>query len=107
MATVGKEYVVEMITCYAGKSAELSIRGDHDRPNQVPADRFETIDGRLPSNWVAAIDEDGHLQIGPESWLRPDFWLDYFGSEGSTHEQTLQAIDEYRRERDVILREST
>jgi hypothetical protein len=94
-----------MITCLAGQSAELAIEGDRGDVNPVPADMFETVDSLIPSNWVVAI-EDGHLQIGPSAWLRPDFWLDFCGSDSSTRERTLSARDGYRREREIIVRES-
>jgi hypothetical protein len=103
---IGGEYVVEMITSYPTRGVEFTITDDESDPAQVPADLFETTDGLLPSNWVAVTSEDGQLLLGPQSWVEPDFWLDYWGSEASTRERALQAIDEYRREREVIMRES-
>ena len=102
---VGTEYVVEMVICDPSRRVSLAIRDD-DGLAQVPADVFVTTDSRLPSNWTAELSETGYFQIGPRSWLRPDFWLDFWGSESSSRDATRQAVEDYRREREVILRES-
>ena len=103
--TPGVEYVVEMITCYPRRVTEYTITDDAGGQAQVPADLFKTTNGRLPSNWFDDCPGDGLVQIGPRSWVRPDFWLDYWGSDASTPERQQKAMDDYRRERELIMRE--
>lgn len=107
--TIGKEYVVLSICVHPDWGAEFLIPDDLLGPkgSMWPAAMFETVDDRLPSKWVAQIDEDGFLNFAPRSWLRPGFWgPEYTESGVQTHEERVQAVADYRRERDIILRES-
>ena len=64
-----------------------------------PAVMFETIDGRMPSNWTASLWPDGSLHLAPEAFLRPGFWDAY-----SEYEQTARAT--FERERQLMLDQS-
>ena len=56
---------------------------------------FVTIDDRIPSSWVAQIEPDGALTVGPRRWLAPGFWEDYFN-------QVPRAIEIYEEEKALI-----
>ena len=103
--TVGKEYVVEMMIAPRGREIEITFTTDRGRPTQLPAQLFRSTEGTIPSNWVTSVDHDGNVQLGPASWLRPDFWLDFWGDEGQTPDVQAAAREAYAREREIILRE--
>ena len=106
--TIGKEYVVLHICVDPDSGTEFAILDDRpDSRSQWPARMFETVDDRMPSNWVAQYDEDGFLNIAPRLWLVPGFWgPEYLESGYKSPEDRLESGRDYRRERDIIIRES-
>jgi hypothetical protein len=103
--TVGNEYVVTHIKVGA-YGHELGIINDDGVGSQWPAVMFETTSTRIPSNWTAAIDEDGILAIAPGSWLVPGFWGDAYAKEPWTSEQRIGGARDYREQLAIIVREA-
>src|SRR5262249_26108791 len=63
-----------------------------------PVEMFEVVSSHLPSTWRVAIEHTNDyvfVQVGPEAWLRPEFWDDLF-AEGF-NEANLQCRDEIDR----------
>lgn len=106
--TIGKDYVVIFICVDPDSGAEFAILDDRpDSRSQRPARMFETVDDRMPSNWVAQYDEDGFLNIAPRSWLVPGFWgAEYLESGYKSPEERLQSGRDFKRELEIIVRES-
>jgi hypothetical protein len=103
--STGKEYVVEMMIALRGRQTEITFTTDSGRPTQLPAQLFRSTEGTIPSNWVTLVDQDGNVQLGPASWLRSDFWLDFWGDEGQESDVQQAAREAYAREREIILGE--
>lgn len=74
---VGGEYVVLEIFASPGRPAEVRLNLSPGLPSLWSAEMFETIDARIPSNWVVTVEDGGLLSLGPASW-RGDFWERYF-----------------------------
>ena len=111
---VGEEYIVSFITVeprrpsrHASPNVFFSLVRDerHFSHGMWPYEMFSTTSKRIPSNWVAAIDEDGNLAIAPAAFLRPLFWERVQGDSG-TREERLEAIADYKRELEVIFAEA-
>ena len=94
-----------MMIAFRGRQAEIAITSDGGWPTQLPAQLFRSTEGTVPSNWVARIDQDGNVQLGPATWLRPDFWLDFWGDEDQAGDHHRAAREAYGREREIILSE--
>jgi hypothetical protein len=111
---VGDEYVVSFIRIeprsfsrprYPSVSFALVRDELHFSHGMWPYEMFRTTSTRIPSNWVAAIDEDGYLAIAPAAFLQPFFWERVQGDMG-TREERLAAIADYKRELEVIFAEA-
>jgi len=61
---------------------------------------FATISSTIPRNWDIQLDTTGSLHIAPQSWLRPDYWEEYFDNP-----RDGDAAETFKREVDIILRE--
>lgn len=101
--TIGKEYIVlglEVRALSVENRLYLSIQSD-DGPNPVlfEADQFVTVSNKIPSNWVASLDEFGNMNIEPQKWLRPGFWDDYYNFDPA-------ARSDFENELELILTES-
>jgi hypothetical protein len=112
--SVGEEFVVSFMTVRpilrrapASPRVFLALARDevHFSRGMWPYEMFRTTSTRIPSNWVAAIDEDGYLAIAPVAFLRPWFWERVQGDMG-TREERLEAIADYKRELEVIFAEA-
>ncbi|MFJ2234895.1 hypothetical protein [Streptomyces sp. NPDC087859] len=66
-----------------------------DRPGLWDAAMFTVVSNRMPSCWVAEL-EDGRLTLAPREWQRAGFWDDYF-------DDVPAAVAEYDRLRAEIL----
>ena len=112
--SVGDEYIVSFITAQpalarapAHPRVFLALVRDelHFSHGMWPYEMFRTTSTRIPSSWVAAIDEDGHLALAPAAFLQPFFWERVQGDMG-TREERLAAIADYKRELEVIFAEA-
>lgn len=103
---VGEEFVVLMVVGTPKYGAELLVHYADGNPVQWPAAMFTTTDGHVPSTWRAQVDEDGWLTIGPEEWLEPGWDMAVGGRTGTTHDERVAAGRSFRRESEIILRES-
>ena len=99
--TIGKDYVVLCAWKSEGYGAAYRVIGDSDEDQETPfivmAANFDTMDMKIPSNWVMKS-ECGDLTVGPELWLRSEFWDNYF-------DYDQKAREEFKKERDIILTE--
>ena len=101
--SVGQEFSVLSILAEPQSVWPLLIQVLHpDRgPLWYPAEMFTTVDSTLPSNWVGELRIDGSFRLAPEAWLKRGFWEEYFD-----HQRSGAAADSFRRELEIILRES-
>jgi hypothetical protein len=67
------EYPVLSVVVEPQRGASLRIPMPDGRPALWDAAMFVTVDGRIPANWVARVDEGGVVQFGPEAWLEAGF----------------------------------
>jgi hypothetical protein len=102
----GEEYTVLSILVDPRSEARDAIALqilDSDGPAWWPGEMFTTVSTRIPSNWIAVVDELGFLHIAPAAWLTDGFWEqwyeEYYGTRGA-------ALDTYERELETILREA-
>jgi hypothetical protein len=111
---VGEEYVVSFIRIEPGRTPGPTYPGvffalvrdeRHFSHGMWPYEMFRSTSTRIPSNWVAEIDEDGYLAIAPAAFLEPFFWERVQGDSG-TREERLAAIADYKRELEVIFAEA-
>ena len=76
--TVGRTYTVPALRADPARGITMRIIADDGRtPAIFPADFFESIDGSIPTEWVAQLDDTGVLQLSPRTRLRAGFWEDY------------------------------
>lgn len=89
--TVGRTYTVLAIQVGPGREITLRIVSDDGHtPGLYASTQFETVDDRIPPEWVAQIDDTGALRLAPRAWLRPGFWEDFFdGSESAAQDFNL------------------
>jgi hypothetical protein len=73
-----EEYSVLSIIVEPSRGAKLRIMTSDGTPALFDAAMFATSNGHLPSNWVVHVSENGVLELGPASWLKPGFWERYF-----------------------------
>lgn len=78
--TIGREYDVLEIVAYPGREVLLRISGDDGAggPGLWDSRLFATTSASLPTSWVASIDADGTMRMGPGAWHRYGFWEAYF-----------------------------
>lgn len=103
---VGEEFVVLMIVGHPKYGVELLVHYADGLAAQWPAAMFTTTDGHVPSTWRTQIDDGGWLTIGPPDWLEPGWDMALGGRTGTTPYQQIAAGHSFRRESEVILRES-
>jgi len=98
--TVGQTYIV--LAIFASPQRPIKFRcigNDGKTPALFDARQFKTISTNIPSNWVATLDEQGILEIGPERWSNPGFWEDFFNGD-------LNAIRVFEEEYAIIVRDA-
>jgi hypothetical protein len=97
---IGGVYVVLALSTTPERHILLRVvRSDGFIPALFDSRQFKTICSKIPSNWVATIDEAGHFKLTPERWLRPGFWEDYFNA-------MPEAVKEFEEEKAKIIAES-
>lgn len=100
---VGDEFIVSAILFDPQASDPwklgLQVINRRGSPTWWPAEMFETVSNRIPSNWTIQLWDDGSLHLAPDDWLQPGFWEACFDGE-------LEAVAAYRRERAVIVEET-
>jgi hypothetical protein len=94
----GQEYVVLAFTVDDRDQALLRIDAG-ESPGLYDRRMFVTVSDRIPSNWVATLDELGRVEFGPAIWQHPGFWDAYFSGEPD-------AVGMFRQERQKIRMES-
>jgi hypothetical protein len=104
--SIGHEYIVLCLFASVDRPLVQLALGEWKNPYLYDARMFETVCNKIPSSWRAVVRSDGLINVGPESWLRPMFWDDLYGNEGSSEEATLRAVADYRRELALLLEES-
>ncbi|WP_405736328.1 hypothetical protein OG607_44620 [Streptomyces sp. NBC_01537] len=79
---VGEEYPV--LEVFATRTRVLfrlpdrsTSRDAIDSPGLWDADMFEVVSDRMPTCWVAGLN-DGRLTLAPREWQRPGFWEAFF-----------------------------
>ncbi len=80
---LGVEYPV--LEVYASRRGlQYRIYNPEIGPNGFPghglwgAEMFEIVSVRIPACWVPVVSLEGKFVLAPSSWLRPNFWDDYF-----------------------------
>lgn len=96
---VGDEYVVLEMMSSTGRKFSLRILHADNSTGIWESEMFVGTDPSIPSNWVARISEGGGLRMGPQRWLEPGFWDQYFDDEPA-------AAEAYEQELAIILAES-
>jgi hypothetical protein len=77
--TVGREYVVLEIVARPGRDVLFRVATDQSgSPGLWDSRLFRTVATDMPASWSAALDDNGVVTIGPESWQRVGFWEAYF-----------------------------
>jgi hypothetical protein len=78
--TVGREYDVLEIVAQPGREVLFRLLGDDATggPGLWDSRLFTAASTDLPSHWVASVDGNGIIRIGPEAWQREGFWEAYF-----------------------------
>ena len=98
--TIGKHYVV--LSTIAVPNKEISLRLICDDGYSIgifSSMQFRTVCSRLPSSWIALIDDQGVVRLTPEKWGNHGFWEDYFSGDPS-------AIEDFEIEKEKILLEA-
>lgn len=75
--TAGAEYPVFGLRFWAG-APWIDIEAVPGYLVIVPLGLFEVIDGRVPENWVAAVDDQGDVSLLPEAFHDKFFIDDLF-----------------------------
>ena len=98
--TLGKTYVVLAVMATPERGVLFRLIGDESRtPALFDSRQFRTVSSSLASNWAAFGDEQGGLELTPESWARAGFWEDYFN-------QVPAAVEAFEAEAAIIMREA-
>jgi hypothetical protein len=108
--TIGERYVVLAILARPGRDVLLRVyavrpeaRATHQGPPGLwRSEMFEVQSDTIPSNWRVGISGDGVIEVAPESWRRPGFWMDMVDSSPTSEVATR----DYERELRIILHES-
>ena len=110
--TVGSTYLVRFVSVHPEDGPWVAIIDDlaladprSSRGSFWPIEMFETVDDRIPSNWVCRYDEDGFLNLAPASWLVEGFWGDDYSTRPISLEERRQMNADYHRELEIIKRE--
>ncbi len=91
------EYEVLEVYAYPDRRIELRITSEEAGvPALFDSEMFVTTAGAVPRNWTIRIDEGGVVRLGPEQWLVPGFWEDYF-------DRMPAAVEIYEEEKATIL----
>ena len=88
--TPGETYVVIGI-----EADDYRILGDTGEPPLYPAELFEVVDSREPSDWVSNYGEDGERYAYLPELGAPGFFEDYFDDVP----EAVQTFEEFLRER--------
>lgn len=75
---IGDEYLVVGVLSSPARGVELQIIDRSGTPSLWSAEMFTTRDERIPSCWIARLEEKGSLHFGPARWQTPGFWESYF-----------------------------
>lgn len=78
---VGGEYLVVGVAAVPEGRVTLQIIEDSQQPSWWDSAMFDTTDPHVPSNWVAEVNEEGVVTLGPARWMVPSFWENYFNRE--------------------------
>ncbi len=77
-----REYVVLEISTLPGRPSYFRIEVlSGDAPALFDVRLFEVTSPQIPSSWVASLQDDGLLTVGPLSWRTPGFWEAYLNRE--------------------------
>ena len=91
------EYEVLEIYAYPDRRIELRLVSDEaEVPALFDSEMFITTDGSIPRTWAVKIEEGGVMRLGPEHWLAPGFWEDFFDRDPA-------AVEAYEVEKAAIL----
>jgi hypothetical protein len=96
--TRGREYLVLAAFAEPLRTAlplGLQILDDAGHPSWWPASMFATTSTVIPPNWIANVDEEGDLHLGPAAWIVRGFWEAFFDGEP-------EAVEIYKREFAII-----
>jgi hypothetical protein len=86
--TVGRTYIVLAMRADAGREVTLRIVADDRRTAGIfPSSWFESVDDKIPAEWVVKLDDTGTVHLSPKAWLRDGFWEDYFNGDNSAVEE--------------------
>jgi hypothetical protein len=97
--TIGKEYTVLSLDVHPVRGIYYRlIADDGGTAGLESAAQFLATSMKLPSNWQAKVDGDGHLELAPLSWLRPGFWEKYLDREP-------EAVAEFEIQQELIYAE--
>lgn len=89
--TVGREYDVLEVVAYPGGEILFRLLGDDQAggPGLWDSRLFMANSTEVPASWVASVDDEGAVRLGPEAWQRDGFWEAYFDGEPA-------AVDDFR-----------
>ncbi len=57
---------------------DFRLLNDQGQPYLYPADLFDVVNGRVPSDWVTEFGEDGERYAYPPALNEPGFFEDFF-----------------------------
>lgn len=82
--SVHNEYTVLSLLAEPGGRVQLHLLLDDGRSlGWFDSVNFLTVEGGLPSNWDARLDDGGTLELAPSAWLAPGFWEAYYDRDPS------------------------
>lgn len=74
---IGGEYLALEVYASQGRPVRIRVADDAGGvPGLWEATMFVTVDGRIPPNWTAHIDDRG-VRFAPTRWHEPGFWEQY------------------------------
>ena len=97
--TPGESYVVLTISVDPDRPIELRVLADDGRVGLVDSRLFVTVCGKIPSNWIAVVDDRGILTLAPRKWTRDGFWEDYYNG-------VSEAWEDFESEKATIVSEA-
>lgn len=81
---IGKIYTVLEVYTNSKGLVDFRIEDEDDwtSPIIVNERQFEIVDNKIPDNWRIYVDKKyGGIILSTETWLKPEFWEDFFNQE--------------------------
>jgi hypothetical protein len=103
--TIGKRYLVlEVSASGNGQDFIFRVMSDNGRtPIVVSLEEVTIVSGEIPAGWVG-VASGGRLKIGPEVFMEPGFWENYFNNNVAavrTFDEIWEGLRDLRKEIDT------